>query len=91
MAAHPHLRLVPDDADPDFHGLWSDEATLTIDCDLCVAQHTDACDDCVVSYLVGHEAGTPVVLDSEERRAVELLADAGLVPASRFDPRPGVA
>lgn len=78
----PHLRLVPDLA-PD--------PGLTIDCSLCVAQFTDACDDCLVSYLVGHEIGTPVVLDQEETRAVELLNDAGLVPPSRFEHRHGVA
>ncbi len=55
-----------------------------IDCDDCVMQHTETCDDCVVSHLVGHVAGTPVVLDFEERRAYELLNDAGLVPSSRF-------
>ncbi|MFT7607482.1 MAG: hypothetical protein ACI9MX_000537 [Candidatus Aldehydirespiratoraceae bacterium] len=95
MPAHPHLRLVPDDIGPDFVRFLDEfpppEAALIIDCDVCVARATDACDDCMVSYLVGHEAGTPVVLDAEEKRAVELLADAGLVPASRFSPRPGVA
>lgn len=91
MAAHPHLRLVPDDAAFDFLQSSHAEPALTIDCDVCAVRETDACDDCVVSYLVGHEAGTPVVLDAEEKRAVELLAEAGLVPASRFDPRPGVA
>ena len=91
MARHPHLRLVPDGADPSRSVVRPPEDGLTIDCDLCVAQHTDACDDCVVSYLIGHEAGTPVVLDSAEHHAIELLAEAGLVPASRFSPRPGVA
>jgi hypothetical protein len=91
MPVHPHLRLVPDDLGPDFLDGPRTEPALTIDCAVCVAQDTDACDDCVVSYLVGHEADTPMVLDAEELRAVELLADAGLVPASRFAPRPGVA
>ncbi|MDG2027348.1 MAG: hypothetical protein P8J50_09580 [Acidimicrobiales bacterium] len=91
MAAHSHLRLVPDSPGPDFLAILEPEAALTIDCDVCVMSETDACDDCMVSYLVGHEAGTPVVLDEAEKRAVELLADAGLVPASRFQPRPGVA
>ena len=78
----PHLRLVPD---------LPAEPGLTIDCDQCVAQFTDACDDCLVSYLVGHEAGTPVVLDEDEQQAVELLVDGGLVPPSRFASRNGVA
>ena len=90
MAPTSHLRLVPDDPGEEFLA----EATapaLTIDCAICVSRHTDACDDCIVSYLVDHEVDTPVVLDAEEQRAVDLLADAGLVPASRFRPRPGVA
>ena len=91
MAPHPHLRLVSDAAAARFPGAAHSDVALTIDCAVCTMRHTDACDDCVVSYLVGHEAGTPVVLDAAEKRAVELLADAGLVPASRFDPRPGVA
>jgi len=91
MAATPHLRLVPSVPGPDFFEPYSTEAALTIDCAVCTVRDTDACDDCMVSYLVGHEAGTPVTLDAEEKRAVELLAEAGLVPASRFAPRPGVA
>jgi hypothetical protein len=89
MAQPSHLRLVP--TGPDLLEPYSAEPALTIDCAVCEVRDTDACDDCVVSYLVGHEAGTPVVLDADEKRAVELLADAGLVPGSRFAPRPGVA
>lgn len=89
MAQPSHLRLVP--TGPDLFEPHATEAALTIDCAVCEVRDTDACDDCIVSYLVGHEAGTPVVLDADEKRAVELLADAGLVPASRFAPRPGVA
>jgi hypothetical protein len=92
MAHTSHLRLVPtgiDCLDPTEYPVA--QAALTIDCAVCEVRETDACDDCVVSYLVGHEIGTPVVLDADEKRAVELLADAGLVPASRFTPRPGVA
>jgi len=93
MAPSSHLRLVPDlsSGESGLFQPFSTEAALTIDCEICEVRDTDACDDCVVSYLVGHEAGTPVVLDADEKRAVDLLADAGLVPASRFVPRPGVA
>ena len=87
MAIHTHLRLVGDELDPHCGASASEQAGLMIDCDMCVMQHTETCDDCVVSYLVGHVAGTPVVLDFEERRAYELLNDAGLVPSSRFVPR----
>jgi hypothetical protein len=92
MAQTSHLRLVPAGVDFLEHPQSGvSEPGLTIDCAVCEVRETDACDDCVVSYLVGHEIGTPVVLDAEEKRAVDLLADAGLVPASRFTPRPGVA
>ena len=87
MGIHTHLRLVSEEQDP-YCGLSAGiNEGLLIDCDMCAMQHTETCDDCVVSYLVGHTQGTPVVLDFEERRAVELLNDAGLVPSSRFTPR----
>ncbi|MEZ5167864.1 MAG: hypothetical protein R2695_15790 [Acidimicrobiales bacterium] len=100
MATHPHLRLVPPSGFAAFAGgagadtdVRSRAESLVIDCAICVARETDVCDDCAVSYLVGHETGTPVVLDGEERRAVAVLAEAGLVPSVRFrsEHRPGVA
>jgi hypothetical protein len=57
--------------------------TLTIDCDECTLQLTDACDDCVVTFLHGADRSTAVVIDMAEARAVRLLGDAGLVPALR--------
>ena len=56
---------------------------LTIDCDQCVARDTQACDDCVVSFVIGRRPGSPVVLDLEEARAVRVLEGAGLVPGLR--------
>ena len=87
MAEHTYLRLVGDELDDHCGATAGEQPGMMIDCDMCVMQHTEACDDCVVSYLVGHVVGTPVVLDFEERRAYELLNDAGLVPSSRFVPR----
>ncbi len=78
MARPNHLRLVPEPVD---------NLALTIDCEACVAQFTDACDDCVVSYLIEREPGTPVMFDDDERHAIDLLAEAGLVPPSRFQGR----
>lgn len=52
---------------------------MMIDCDTCVMQHTDACDDCVVSFLVGVSAG-PVELGEFETEALGNLAEVGLVP-----------
>jgi len=60
---------------------------LTIDCACCAARETSTCDDCLVTYLVGAEAGAPVEFDEQEAHAVGLLADAGLVPASQFRPQ----
>jgi hypothetical protein len=56
---------------------------LTIDCDECLMRRTAACDDCVVSFVVGREPGEALVIDVAEERAVRMLADAGLVPALR--------
>lgn len=56
---------------------------LTIDCDECSLQGTEACDDCLVTFLLGAERATSVVIDIAEARAVRLLGDAGLVPALR--------
>jgi hypothetical protein len=48
-----------------------------------VMRHTDACDDCVVSFVVNRCPGEAIVIDVEEERAVRLLAAAGLVPGLR--------
>ena len=56
---------------------------LRIDCAECVMQHTSACDDCVVTFVVGREPGEALVIDVEEERAVRMLAGAGLVPRLR--------
>jgi len=66
---------------------------MVIDCDTCVVRGL-ACGDCVVSVLLGHPAtpaparahstvpdeGTVVEIDADERRALDALADAGMVP-----------
>jgi hypothetical protein len=57
---------------------------MRIDCDECVMQHTSACDDCVVTFIVGREPAHAVVIDLEEERAVRALQQAGLVPALRY-------
>jgi hypothetical protein len=62
---------------------------MRIDCDECVMAGTNACDDCVVTFLVGRRPGEAVVIDATEQRAVRLLADAGLVPELRHRRRAG--
>ena len=63
--------------------------SFTIDCDTCVMQHTDACGDCVVSFICSREPGDAVVVDLNEYRALEMLAESGLVPELRHRGRPG--
>jgi hypothetical protein len=46
-------------------------------------RHTEVCEDCVVSFIVGREPEDAVVVDVEEARAVRLLEQAGLVPGVR--------
>jgi hypothetical protein len=60
---------------------------MTIDCDRCCLQGTDACTDCVVSFLLDRDPDDAVVIDAEEARTFRLLERAGLVPGIRFDDR----
>jgi hypothetical protein len=62
------------------------EEGMLIDCDECSMQHTDACEDCVVSLLLREMLG-PIEVDREQAAALDVLADAGLVPALRLVPR----
>ena len=64
-------------------------ATFTISCDECVMQGTEACQDCVVTFLCGRDPGEAVIIDADEERAVRVLARAGLVPALRHQRRTG--
>ena len=62
---------------------------LVIDCEQCVMQHTDACDDCVVTYICSREPGDAVVVDVEEFQALRMLSESGLVPELRHRRRTG--
>lgn len=64
-------------------GAGEEETAVRIDCDECVMQHTAACDDCVVTFIVNREPTAPVVIEGAEERAVRMLAHAGLVPGLR--------
>jgi hypothetical protein len=57
---------------------------LTIDCDRCTLQGTDACNDCVVTFLLERDPGDAIVIDADEARAMCMLERAGLVPSLRF-------
>lgn len=62
--------------------------SLVLDCDSCSMQGTDACDDCVVTFILDRRDGA-VVFDAAEERAVRSLGRAGLVPGVRFRRRTG--
>ena len=67
----------------------SDPDSFSISCDECVMQHTEHCDDCVVSFICGREPDDAVVIDADEARAFRLLIGAGLVPELRHVQRSG--
>ncbi|WP_156758332.1 hypothetical protein [Actinokineospora pegani] len=54
---------------------------MIVDCDRCQVRG-DACGECVISVLLG--APPTVELDTPERRAIDALADAGMVPRLRL-------
>lgn len=63
---------------------------MLIDCDECVMQHTSACEDCLVTVVLGASpasAPSTVELDDQEAAAVEQLAELGLIPRLRLVPR----
>ncbi len=57
---------------------------MLIDCDGCAVRDL-ACGDCVVTVLLGGPPGV-VDMDEGERRALDVLADSGLVPRLRLVP-----
>jgi len=52
-----------------------------IDCDTCVVRGL-ACHDCVVTVLLGPPP--ELTFDDEEKRALDVLAEGGLVPPLRL-------
>lgn len=93
MAELHRLHIVPEDRAPEDRASddRASDPTLTIDCEVCVGLGTSACDDCVVSYVIGSTPGDGLRLDRDEARQLDLLADAGLAPVSHFRPRHDVA
>lgn len=57
---------------------------MLLDCDRCAVRHLQ-CGDCVVSVLLGEPPGGYEV-DDAQRRALDVLADSGLVPRLRLVP-----
>jgi hypothetical protein len=65
------------------------DGVLRIDCDECAMQGTESCADCLVTFICSREPGEAVVVDVAEARALRMLSDAGLLPASRHIRRTG--
>ncbi|OBJ73530.1 hypothetical protein A5643_02975 [Mycobacterium sp. 1274756.6] len=74
--AHPHQPTPAAPSPPP-----ADGAPVLIDCDTC-AVRGPACQDCVVSVLLG----VPTTLHDDERAALDVLAEAGLAPRLRLVP-----
>jgi hypothetical protein len=55
---------------------------VLVDCDQCSVRGA-GCPDCVVTFLLGSPPDD-VLLDADERRALDVLASAGLVPPLRM-------
>lgn len=55
---------------------------MIVDCDRCQVRG-NACQDCVITVLLGAPPGT-VELDGAERQALDTLAEAGMVPHLRL-------
>ena len=60
---------------------------MRISCDDCVMQASDACEDCVVTFICGRDPDDAVIIDAAEERAVRMLARNGLVPELRHELR----
>jgi hypothetical protein len=56
---------------------------MIIDCNACELQATTACDECIVPVLLNQMSG-PFDLAEDEARALDNLADAGLVTPLRL-------
>lgn len=57
--------------------------TIEISCQDCALSGTDACDDCLVSFVLGRDPEDAVVIDVGEARALRMLSGHGLVPRLR--------
>ena len=74
------LNSMPGSATPE-SALPENDTPVVIDCDDC-AVRGHGCRDCVVSVLLG----VPETLLHDERAALDVLAEVGLVPRLRLVP-----
>lgn len=70
----------PVDADGQQESHSVHDTPVAIDCDSCDVRGL-ACGDCVITVLLG---APPSFLDDEEQRALDVLAESGLVPPLRL-------
>ena len=57
---------------------------MVIDCSSCPNRgDADACDDCLVGFILDRPEGA-IVFDAAEERALRALRDGGLLPHVRF-------
>jgi hypothetical protein len=66
-----------------------EQSDFIIDCDTCIMQHSDACGDCVVTFICSRLPDEAVVIPLVEYGALRDLGDAGLVPRLRHQHRVG--
>lgn len=81
MTAEPHrlpLREDPVERDDAPH-----PGSLVFSCEDCEMQHSSACDDCLVSFILNRDPGDAVVIDADEARAMRMLTRVGLVPGPK--------
>ncbi|MDR0489445.1 MAG: hypothetical protein LBG99_08675 [Propionibacteriaceae bacterium] len=57
--------------------------SYVIDCDTCQARNL-SCGDCLMSVIADPEFGQPVRFSEQEKEALAVMADAGLVPPLRL-------
>lgn len=61
---------------------------MLIECRNCSMQHSQHCDDCVVSVLLEPTPRrTQLVVDADSERALRELARVGLIPEIRMRPK----
>jgi len=62
---------------------------MIIDCDSCVMRGP-ACEECVVTFMtIPVRQPDTAELDAAEARAIEVLAEAGLIPPLRMERKAG--
>lgn len=57
--------------------------SYVIDCENCLGRPTE-CGSCLMAFLDDPQFGSPVRFSEEEKDAVNVMADAGLVPRLRL-------